>query len=347
MRCTWAVQSVAILASKKRTPFLPANERKCWLSKRSYHIDLTLTPFGLRESDGCFVDVAHVERGRKCGCICPSCKTPLIARQGEQKQWHFAHASRSVYAQTDNDCEYSFFISVRMMARQVIGNSLEILLPPYEAVESLFIDELGEYITERFVVTDKKRVKIEDIEIEKEIFATVVDVYGTIDGYPFVMYFSHPGREVPIEFESLSGEKCGIVEVSLGGTYSLFAGERDGKQTYLEKLRHFLIANLSSKRWVYHPRYSSMLNRARHSLKLRHEELLRHQLVEHKSPPSVDLGIDSVTNEAANKAERKRKVRFQCLMCDTTWIGLEPGYSACPNCKTHLFGKRLGYTDTE
>ena len=268
----------------------------------------------------------------------------MIARQGEQKQWHFAHASRSVYEQTDNECEYSFFVSVRMMARQVIGNSLEILLPSYEAVESLFVDELGKNITETFVVTDKKSVRIDDIEIEKEIFATVVDVYGTIDGYPIVLYFSHPGREIPIELESLSGEKCGVVEVSLGGTYSLFAGQRDGKQTYLEKLRHFLIADLSSKRWVYHPRYSSMLNRARHSLKLRHEELLRHRLVEHRSPATLDVEIDSVKTEA-NKAERKRKVRFQCLMCDTIWIGLEPGYSACPKCNTHLFGKRLGYTD--
>jgi len=50
-------------------------------------------PFGLRENDKAIVDVYEVKRGRECGCICPSCRTPLIARQGEEKVWHFAHAS--------------------------------------------------------------------------------------------------------------------------------------------------------------------------------------------------------------------------------------------------------------
>uniref|UniRef100_UPI002B477B28 competence protein CoiA family protein n=1 Tax=Vibrio vulnificus TaxID=672 RepID=UPI002B477B28 len=74
-------------------------------------------PFGLRIQDQTFVDVADVVRGKNCGCICPSCHTPLIARQGEEKQWHFAHASRKVEG-TDKECDFSFFVSVRMMARQ-------------------------------------------------------------------------------------------------------------------------------------------------------------------------------------------------------------------------------------
>ncbi|MEC8880010.1 MAG: competence protein CoiA family protein [Pseudomonadota bacterium] len=76
-------------------------------------IDLTLIPFGLRVNDDYLVDVSHVERGRRCRCICPSCKTPLIARQGDKKTWHFAHASRAVYEETHRKCEYSFFVSVR------------------------------------------------------------------------------------------------------------------------------------------------------------------------------------------------------------------------------------------
>ena len=89
-------------------------------------IDLNLIPFGLRKRDGKFLDVAEVPRGKRCGCICPSCKTPLVARHGEIKEWHFAHVSRSVYAQTKKECEFSFFVSARMMARQIIGERLEI-----------------------------------------------------------------------------------------------------------------------------------------------------------------------------------------------------------------------------
>nr|WP_264299516.1 competence protein CoiA family protein [Vibrio navarrensis] len=89
-------------------------------------------PFGLRTQDQTFVDVADVVRGKNCGCICPSCHTPLIARQGEEKQWHFAHASRKVEG-TDKECDFSFFVSVRMMARQVIETGIAIVLPEYRS----------------------------------------------------------------------------------------------------------------------------------------------------------------------------------------------------------------------
>lgn len=49
-------------------------------------------PFGLR--DGSIVtieDISESERGKKCGCVCPSCGAALIARKGEEREHHFAH----------------------------------------------------------------------------------------------------------------------------------------------------------------------------------------------------------------------------------------------------------------
>lgn len=273
--------------------------------------------------------------------------TPLIARQGEQKQWHFAHASRSVYERTDNECQYSFFVSVRMMARQVIGDSLEIVLPEYQVVESLFVDELGDYLTERLVVTHKKRVRLESIEIEREFHSNQVDVFGKIERYPFVVYFTHPGRDVPVELKSLRYEKCGAIEISLSDTYSLFTGDGADKQTYLDKLRRFLIEDVPSKRWVYHPRYSSTRDRARNILKLRREELLRNRFEQYGSTTSIGSIPETIVDLEEDKGESKREVRYQCLVCGTAWIGMEPGYNPCPKCKTHLYGKRLGYIDNE
>ena len=56
----------------------------------------TLIPFGLHLKSNQVVDVGSVQNGIKCDCICPSCKTPLIARHGSIKEWHFAHQSRDV-----------------------------------------------------------------------------------------------------------------------------------------------------------------------------------------------------------------------------------------------------------
>lgn len=84
-----------------------------------------LIPFGYNPDNDTFVDVEDVPRGANSGCICPACKTPLIARQGDEKEWHFAHASRKVYEKTQKECGFSFYLSVRMMARQIIGDELK------------------------------------------------------------------------------------------------------------------------------------------------------------------------------------------------------------------------------
>jgi len=49
------------------------------------------TPYG--ERDGVLVHISDVARGIDCGCVCPACGVPLIARKGESKRPHFAHAS--------------------------------------------------------------------------------------------------------------------------------------------------------------------------------------------------------------------------------------------------------------
>lgn len=35
--------------------------------------------------------VGDVARGAACGCFCPVCLSPLVAKQGDQNEWHFAH----------------------------------------------------------------------------------------------------------------------------------------------------------------------------------------------------------------------------------------------------------------
>lgn len=41
--------------------------------------------------DGAMTSIADVERGKLCGCLCPGCNEPLIARKGKIKAHHFSH----------------------------------------------------------------------------------------------------------------------------------------------------------------------------------------------------------------------------------------------------------------
>lgn len=45
--------------------------------------------------DGKYKHIRSVDNGLKCDCVCPECKTPLVANQGNVKRWHFSHASNT------------------------------------------------------------------------------------------------------------------------------------------------------------------------------------------------------------------------------------------------------------
>ena len=218
-------------------------------------MDLNLIPFGLIEATNEFVDIYDVERGKNCACICPSCRTPLIARHGDSNTWHFAHAHKGVYDKTKKECEYSFFLSVRLMARQLIDSKITLGLPEYKGHVDKFDDELGYLVQEKFIITHEQDITIEEIEVETFFSKVPVDLVGNIDGFQFVIYFTHPNREVPLELFNPENHKCGVVSVALDSLPGLFSKVKEGDKTYKEALKIFLSSSREAKTWTFHPKY--------------------------------------------------------------------------------------------
>jgi hypothetical protein len=76
-------------------------------------------PFGL--SGDRLYEPHQVQNGKKCGCICPGCKRPLIAKQGS-KTPHFAH-------EPGEDCAYGLETAVHLAAKQIISDRQQVRLP--------------------------------------------------------------------------------------------------------------------------------------------------------------------------------------------------------------------------
>jgi|SRR5690554_340313 len=70
-------------------------------------------PFGIDKKTGKMREVGDVPRGRRCGCICPSCRAGLIAKQGSEKEWYFAH-DPSAENRPDKKCDISFESACRL-----------------------------------------------------------------------------------------------------------------------------------------------------------------------------------------------------------------------------------------
>lgn len=289
-------------------------------------LDTTLIPFGLNQATGQLQDVADVARGKGCGCICPSCKAPLVARQGDAKEWHFAHISRSVYAQIEKQCEYSFYVSVRMMARQIVGSALTISVPAFTGHVGARLPT-GRSISRSFLVTESSVVTITDPEVEAPFMGVPVDVAGEVGGYRFVVYLTHPGRDIPSSLATPDDPRCGIIAVSLDSVAALFNEACAENSTFETKLTKYLAKDLASKRWIYHPRYDSCKDKAQRQLG---RELAQYIEGENYKTEAHQV---SATQEHTNTGA----AIFECAMCHTVWEGESNSASACPKCKTHLF----------
>ena len=76
---------------------------------------MPLIPFAHSLKYNKLVDVTEVPKGLKCECICPSCRMKFKARKGVIREHHFAH-----FKNADDICCYSYWVSVRDMAKQIL-----------------------------------------------------------------------------------------------------------------------------------------------------------------------------------------------------------------------------------
>lgn len=98
--------------------------------------------FALR--DGELVHVRDVANGKACGCICPACSDPLIARnKGAKRAAHFSHASGA-------DCASGHETALHLAGKEALLRLKRLALPDYRQTVSikagdgtLFSDEVN------------------------------------------------------------------------------------------------------------------------------------------------------------------------------------------------------------
>lgn len=72
-----------------------------------------------------FVD--EVARGAACGCFCPECGSPLVAKHGEAREWHFAHEA----GQERPECEAGAMNMLRRLVVEHLREQPRLELPRY------------------------------------------------------------------------------------------------------------------------------------------------------------------------------------------------------------------------
>lgn len=270
---------------------------------------LTRVPFGQREADGQLIDVHDAARGAHCSCRCPSCRMPLIARQGDEKVWHFAHRTQGDEAIAEQACAYSFFVSVRLMARQLLAAGQTLALPAAVGQVSFEVPELGIRRERPYPITAGAVVVLNDVEIDPRRQGVTVDLSGRVRDAELLVVFSHPERAVADAVHALNGDRVGVLAVDLRPLAADFATARTRQLSYRDLLSRFLAQETASRHWLFHPREARMRARAMAELE---------------------------AEIAAERWARARPVDCHCLFCGTRWREPAGVVHACRRCQTHL-----------
>jgi hypothetical protein len=78
-------------------------------------------------ADGTLAKISEVERGKRCGCVCPACQLPLIAKKGRKLAEHFAHEG-------GNACSGVRETNAHAWAKQILEQRKKLWLPADHAV---------------------------------------------------------------------------------------------------------------------------------------------------------------------------------------------------------------------
>lgn len=256
------------------------------------------------------LDVMDVPSGKACNCVCPSCRAPLIARHcNGHRESHFAHDPAYESEYNYSECILSFHVALKLMLKQIMATSTEILLPGYEVIEP--------YSDETITVTKEKMLQFESIEIDKNGFDALIRVKQ----HRLAIIITYPERKVT-DFTNYS-EIHGIVEIDLA---LMQRSNLAPKMSWSERLSRALILGTKSKRWVWHVRADELLKQAK-------ANFIPLQADERESIK------ESISRRRAEYAEVKAKPLmvnvYRCYECIKDYSTQE-AIERCPKCNTKL-----------
>lgn len=189
-----------------------------------------LVPFGIEKSTGLITEVADVPRGAACGCVCPSCGAELLARQGTEKEWHFAHNFRSTDKPAE-ECDFSFDTACRLFIIDLLlaGHVDRISLPalPGRAPRTLQ--------NPQFVRSTEYG-----------------DVCAPLGQYQLEVFIAYSGRARPLRPADPSS--TGVLSIEINEVQKRYMAARAQKGVLAGIVRDMLANVGPGRTWLYHPR---------------------------------------------------------------------------------------------
>lgn len=162
-------------------------------------------PFGLNENNT-LVHIANVERGKSCNCICPSCRSPLIAAKGKKIQSHFKHA-------TTIECEGGLESAIHMAAKQIIKERKQIKLPEY-TINKTMLDSKGKMHLEfKTIVENEQSISFDSVEEEQRINEIQADILAIARKQKLIIEILYRHKVDDQKIEKIQAANISAIEI--------------------------------------------------------------------------------------------------------------------------------------
>src|SRR5918997_335363 len=157
-----------------------------------------LLPYGAAP-DGRLVRACAVPAGLACGCACPACGAPLIARRGQVLAAHFAHAA------PDRACAGALETALHRLAKQLIADGAALTLPEVAA----------EHDGVRHVVRPATTVRTETATLEPGLDGLRPDVVAVVAGRPLLVEVAVTHACGPAKIALIRQRRLAAIEIDL------------------------------------------------------------------------------------------------------------------------------------
>jgi hypothetical protein len=192
-------------------------------------------PFGLK--NGHAVHISRVERGLQCGCSCPACKQPLIARKGTKTVHHFAHYH-------SHECIGAIETILHLAAKEILQKNKKIHLPAV-------MTSLGYARGQSIDLYPKHILHFEKVFLEKRIDKIIPDIIIHVKGRQLIIEITVTHSIDRIKMNRIRKLNISTLEIDL---------RKQDQQLTINMLEKLLIYDLACKKWVYNAKREDFVN---------------------------------------------------------------------------------------
>ena len=192
-------------------------------------------PFGLKE--GKLLHISQVEKGLNCGCLCPHCHHPLIARKGNVTSHHFAHYK-------GKECENALETSLHIAAKEILNRHRKIILPKTELKL-----EIHNRFKRNWILSNQKLIHLDRVELESYQKDYVPDVLAYINDKPLIIEITVTHQTDDTKINKLRTDSISALEIDLS---------EYNREFTLENLEKEVIYNVANKKWLYNNKLTKL-----------------------------------------------------------------------------------------